>query len=165
MLDELKNLNYHGGKDGVLFFLCDVIGNSQIKVHDAEVICAHAPGKRYLSVRDLIEYCLAFGWIHLEEDAISVVPSIGEMLHDKDVLNTKLVTSSVDLLFSEGVFDSTMFSYDSLQCSFSFKNELFPLSLSSVRNVLISQHFLLPLRDARGSRFYISSDYELLPRT
>ena len=162
MLDELKNLNYHGGKDGVLFFLCDVIGNSQIKVHDAEVICAHAPGKRYLSVRDLIEYCLAFGWIHLEEDDISVVPSIGEMLHDKDVLNTKLVTSSVDLLFSEGVFDSTMFSYDSLQCSFSFKNELFPLSLSSVRNVLISQHFLLPLRDARGSRFYISSDYELL---
>ena len=84
------------------------------------------------------------------------------MLHDKDVLNTKLVTSSVDLLFSEGVFDSTMFSYDSLQCSFSFKNELFPLSLSSVRNVLISQHFLLPLRDARGSRFYISSDYEFL---
>lgn len=78
MLDELKNLNYHGGKDGVLFFLCDVIGNSQIKVHDAEVICAHAPGKRYLSVRDLIEYCLAFGWIHLEEDAISVVPSIGK---------------------------------------------------------------------------------------
>ena len=55
MLDELKNLNYHGGKDGVLFFLCDVIGNSQIKVHDAEVICAHAPGKGYLSVRDLIE--------------------------------------------------------------------------------------------------------------
>ena len=162
MLDELKNLNYHGGKDGLLFFLCDVIGNSQIKVHDAEVICAHASGKRYLSVRDLIEHCLAFGWIHLEEDAISVVPSIGEMLHDKDVLNTKLVTSSVNLLFSEGVFDSTMFSYDSLQCSFSFKNELFPLSLSSVRNVLISQHFLLPLRDAQGSRFYISSDYEIL---
>lgn len=162
MLDELKNLNYHGGKDGLLFFLCDVIGNSQIKIHDAEVICAHASGKRYLSVRDLIEYCLAFGWIHLEEDVISVVPSIGEMLHDKDVLNTKLVTSSVDLLFSEGVFDSTMFSYDSLQCSFSFKNELLPLSLSSVRNVLISQHFLLPLRDAQGSRFYISSDYELL---
>ena len=106
----------------MLFFLCDVIGNSQIKIHDAEVICAHAPGKRYLSVRDLIEYCLAFGWIHLEEDAISVVSSIGEMLHDKDVLNTKLVMSSVDLLFSEGVFDSTMFSYDSLQCSFSFKN-------------------------------------------
>ena len=97
MLDELKNLNYHGGKDGVLFFLCDVIGNSQIKIHDAEVICAHAPGKRYLSVRDLIEYCLAFGWIHLEEDAISVVSSIGEMLHDKDVLNT----NSIDGVLTE----------------------------------------------------------------
>ena len=162
MLDELKNLNYHGGKEGLLFFLCDVIGDSQIKIHDAEIICAHAPGKRYLSVKDLIKYCLAFGWINLKEDTISVLPSVNAVLHDKDTLNTELVTSSVNTLFTEGAFDSTMFSYDSIQSSYSFKNELFPLSLSSIRNMLISQHFLLPLRDTQGSRFYISPDYEFL---
>ena len=57
MLDELKNLDFHGGKEGLLFFLCDVIGNGKIKIHDAEIICAHAAGKRYLSVDNLIKYC------------------------------------------------------------------------------------------------------------
>lgn len=60
MLEELKNLNYHGGKDGLLFFLCDVIGRTGVSIRDAEVICSHAPGKRQLSVEDLVSYCLRF---------------------------------------------------------------------------------------------------------
>lgn len=56
MLEELKNLNYHGGKDGLLFFLCDVIGRTGVSIRDAEVICSHAPGKRQLSVEDLVSY-------------------------------------------------------------------------------------------------------------
>lgn len=55
-----------------------------------------------------------------------------------------------------------MFYYDSVQFRYAFKNELLPLSLSSVRNVLISQGFLIPLRDTQGTRFYISPTYDAL---
>lgn len=162
MLGALKNLKYQGGKEGLLFFICDVIGNGQITVRDAEVICAHVPGKHYLSVRDLISYCHAFGWIQASEDAVSVSPTIATLLNDKDRLNDTLIVSTVNQLFKEGIIDSNMFCYDSVQCSYAFKNELLPLSLSGVRNVLISQGFLIPLRDTQGTRFYISPTYDTL---
>ena len=73
MLEELKNLNYHGGKDGLLFFLCDVIGRTGVSIRDAEVICSHAPGKRQLSVEDLVSYCLALGWIKKEADDLVAI--------------------------------------------------------------------------------------------
>ena len=60
------------------------------------------------------------------------------------------------------MMDASMFYYDSVQCCYAFKNELFPLSLSGVRNVLISQGFLIPLRDTQMTRFYISPTYETL---
>ena len=162
MLDALKNLKYHGGKDGLLFFICDVIGSGQIKIRDAEIICAHAPGKHYLSVGDLIIYCQALGWIEVAEDVISVSPVIVEFLNDKDKLNDALIVSTVNQLFKESIMDPSMFSYDSVQCSYAFKNELLSLSLSGVRNVLISQGFLIPLRDTQGTRFYISPTYDAL---
>lgn len=87
MLEELKNLNYHGGKDGLLFFLCDVIGRTGVSIRDAEVICSHAPGKRQLSVEDLVSYCLALGWIKKEADPIVVISG-------KDI---------VDILISAGI--------------------------------------------------------------
>lgn len=162
MLDALKNLKYHGGKEGLLFFICDVIGNGQIKIRDAEVICAHAPGKHYLSVGDLISYCHALGWIEVSEDVVSISPIIATLLNDKDKLNDALIVSTVNQLFKENVMDSSMFCYDSVQFSYTFKNELLPLSLSSVRNVLISQGFLIPLRDTQGTRFHISPAYDAL---
>ena len=162
MLDALKNLKYHGGKEGLLFFICDVIGSGQIKIHDAEIICAHAPGKHYLSVGDLISYCHALGWIDVSEDVVSVTPVIAELLNDKDKLNDALIASTVNQLFYENIIGSSMFCYDSVQCSYAFKNELLPLSLSGVRNVLISQGFLIPLRDTQGTRFYISPTYDAL---
>lgn len=162
MLDALKNLKYHGGKEGLLFFICDLIGSGQIKIRDAEVICAHAPGKHYLSVGDLISYCHALGWIEVSEDVVSVSPAIALLLNDKEKLNDGLIVSTVNQLFKESILDSSMFCYDSVQCSYAFKNELLPLSLSSVRNVLISQGFLIPLRDAQGTQFYISPAYDAL---
>ena len=75
MLEELKNLNYHGGKDGLLFFLCDVIGRTGVSIRDAEVICSHAPGKRQLSVEDLVSYCLALGWI--KKEAVGKIHLLG----------------------------------------------------------------------------------------
>lgn len=162
MLEELKNLNYNGGKNGLLFFLCDVIGNHSIELHDAKILCSHAPGRHYLSVEELACYCNAFGWIKEEDNRISVSTDIISVLFDKEELNRKLITDTISRLFSEEVLNPSMFSYDSVLCCYSFKNEQLPLELSSVRNVLISQGFLITSRDSQGVRFYISSEYEEL---
>lgn len=162
MLEELKNLNYHGGKDGLLFFICDVIGHNEITLRDAEVICSHAAGKRQLSVEDLVSYCLALGWIKKEADALTIIPDIEPFLGDKEALNDTLIKSTVEQLFQDEIVNQAMFSYDSIQRRFAFKNELLPLSLSCVRNVLISQGFLIPQRDPQGTRFYIAPLYDTL---
>lgn len=162
MLDELKNLNYYGGKDGLLFFFCDVVGKNEIRIQDAEVICSHAPGKRHLSVGELIRYCHALGWIKVEEDVISLLPRFVTLSYDKEALNHELIISTIEQLFAEGILDSNMFSYDSVQCCYAFKNERLPLSLSCVRNVLISQGLLTPLRDDHGTRFYVEPIYDAL---
>ena len=147
MLDGLKNLNYQGGKDGLLFFICDVIGFNKIKTRDVEVICSHAPGKRHLSVDELVRYCLAFGWIKVEADIISLLPSFASYVCNKEELNKQIILSTVEQLFKEEILNPTMFSYDTIQCCYSFKNEFLPLSFSTVRNVLISQGFLITKRD------------------
>ncbi|HPY98725.1 MAG TPA: DUF3883 domain-containing protein [Clostridia bacterium] len=162
MLDELKNLEYYGNKESLLFFICDVIGYGKIKSKDAKVVCEHAPGKKHLSVEDLTKYCLALGWIHLSDNRISVSPSIIHLLNDKEKLNDTLILSTVKQLFNEHILDSNMFFYDSVRCCYAFRNELLPLSLSTVRNMLISQGFLMPLRDTQGTRFHISPKYETL---
>lgn len=146
----------------MLFFICDIIGTSAIKIHDAEIICARTPGKHYLSIADLMSYCTAFGWIQVSEDAISVTPDIAAFLGDKEMLNDMLIKSTVNQLFKGSILDSGMFYYDSVQCRFAFKNELLPLSLSTIRNMLISQGFLIPLREPQGTRFHISSTYDAL---
>lgn len=162
MLDDLKRINYQGGKDGLLFFICDVIGRNEIKIRDAEVICSHVPGKRYLSVKDLITYCLVFGWIDTGSNVVSVSPSFKAYVSDREALNEKLIQSTVEQLFIEGILDPTLFSYDAVQGCFSFKNELLPLAFSTVRNVLISQGFLVTARDDQGTKFYIAPTYDSL---
>ena len=146
----------------MLFFICDVIGRSGVRVRDAEVICSHAPGKRQLSVEDLVSYCLALGWIKKEANVLTIIADFEPLLDDREVLNEELTKSTVEQLFEGGVIDQTMFSYDSIQSSYAFKNELLPLSLSCVRNVLISQGFLIPQRDPQGTRFYIAPLYDTL---
>ena len=162
MLDVLKKLKYLGDKDGLLFFICNVIGSSQIRVKDAGIICGRSPGKHCLSIEDLIRYCHTLGWIQISEDVISVSPDIVPLLNDKEKLNDALIVSTVNQLFRETIMDASMFYYDSVQGCYAFKNELLPLSLSSVRNVLISQGFLIPSRDTQGTRFYISPTYDAL---
>ena len=162
MLDVLKKLKFHGDKDGLLFFICDVIGGGHVKIKDAEIICARSPGKYYLSIGDLVSYCCALGWIQISEDVLSVSPELVHLLNDKEKLNDALIVSTVNQLFEETLMDVSMFYYDSLHCCYAFKNELFPLSLSSLRNVLISQGFLISSRDTEMTRFYISPAYETL---
>ena len=160
MLDELKRLDYNGGKEGLLFFICDALGDHEIKVHDAEIICAHAPGKRYLSVKDLLGYCRAFGWIKTSGNIISLSPTIAAVINDKAKLNDTLVSSTVDSLFDADAFEPKMFTFDTVRGRYAFKNELFPLSLACVRNVLISQGFMAVKHDQQGIHFYISPIYD-----
>ncbi len=162
MLDELKNHEFRGGKDELLFFICDVIRQNTIKTQDAAIICSHVPGKRNLFIKDMINYCVAFDWIEVENDVISLSSHIAPYVSDKDVLNEKLILDTVEQLFAEGIFDSSLFAYDTFNGHYSFKNELFPLSLSSVRDVLISQGFLIAERNARETKFYIASLYDSL---
>ena len=89
MLDALKKLEYRGGRDGIIYFLCDVISNNEITIQDAEIICSHAPGRRSLSVNDLISYCLTFGWINVEIDVISISSSLAMWNSDKEGLDRK----------------------------------------------------------------------------
>lgn len=162
MSDVLENLKYRGGKDGLLFFICNVIGSNQISIHDAEVICSHAPGNHFLFASDLIDYCRAFGWIQSSDDVISLSQVITPLIGDKDELNDVLISSTIDQLFDKEIITAEMFNYDAVQCCYAFKNELLPLSLSSVRNILISQGFFIPSRDSQTTRFYIVPKFDPL---
>ena len=160
MLGELKNLECRGGKNGLLFFICDVIGCNKITIRDAEILCAHAPGNRQLSVVDLINYCLAFEWICVDANTITLSQSLTNLIGDREALNDKLILSTVEQLFVEEIFTPSMFSYDAVLSCYSFKNELLPLYLSGIRNVLINQGFLIPFRDKRVATFFIAQAYE-----
>lgn len=160
MLDELKNLRYQGGKDELLFFLYDVIGHREIRIRDIETICSHAPGGRFLSAADLLNYCHALGWIEIDADIVSLSSSIVAYVSDKDTLNDKLIRSTVEQLFVWETFNSSMFFFDVMKGCYSFRNELLPLHFSVVRNVLISQGFLIVVRDNQGVKFYIAQEYD-----
>lgn len=162
MLDVLKDLKYNGGKEGLLFFFCDVLNLRSIKIQDAEIICSHATNTRQLSVKDILSYCNAFGWVHISNEYISVTADIQPFIDDREKLNNVLVESSVEQLFSLQIFTPYMFSYDSVRYCYSFKNELLPLSFASVRNVLISQGFIIPIRDNQETQFIISHSFESL---
>lgn len=160
MLDELKNLKYLGGKEGLLCFFCDVVGARRVSVSDAEIICSHLYGKQNLSVKEVVKYCSAFGWIQVVKGIISVSSDIIPLLENKEKLNDALVRSAIKRLFNENIITSDTFSYDALQHQYIFKNELFPLSLSAIRNMLISQGFLIPKREPWGTYFYLASTYD-----
>lgn len=160
MLDALKNLKHLGGKEGLLFFFCDVVGTRQVPISDAEIICSHLYGKQNLSVEEVVKYCSALGWIQVAEGRISISPDIIPFLKDKEKLNDALIKSTIKRLFDENIMSSSIFSYDSIQHQYIFKNELFPLSLSGIRNVLISQGFLIPQRETWGTYFYLAPAYD-----
>lgn len=160
MLDALKNLKYLGGKEGLLLFFCDVVGTRQVSVSDAEIICSHLYGKQNLSVEEIVKYCSVLGWIQVAEGIISVSPDIIPFLKDKEKLNDALIKTTVKRLFDENIMASSIFSYDSIRYQYIFKNELFPLSLSGIRNVLISQGFLIPQRETWGTHFYLAPAYD-----
>ena len=162
MLNELRNLNNLGGKDGLLFFLCDVIGKRQLSIHDAEILCSHRPGHSKLTVNELVQYCCALNWIHLDEEIIFLEPTVRDLIYDKEVLNRELISQTVNVLFQEQVFEPELFYYDEVGSFYYFRNSSFPLALFCIRNMLISQGFIIPIRGFQTTSFYIAEEYEHL---
>lgn len=91
-----------------------------------------------------------------------LVDDLKEHVEHGRQINDYLIKSAVNLLFDSDILTADMFFYDSVQSQYGFKNECFPLKLSSIRNVLLSQGFLRVNRSITGSHFYVSPEYETL---
>lgn len=161
MLDELKNLDYPGCKDELLYFVRSIIGKRDMKAEDIRVLCAHAPAGYQLRADALINYSTCFGWLNRAE-TISVCEEISAILEDDTLLNQYMVKSTLKALFDNNIFAANMFVYDIDKQKVSFRNELLPLSCASIRNVLISQELLVVERESGKTLFWIHPDFEKL---
>lgn len=159
MLDELKRLNYPGRKKDLLYFLQSVVGNNVINLDDIRVLCTHAPAGFQLRDEDLVAYCTCFGWIS-QNEGISVCTEILAVLNNESRLNCYMIESTLETLFNNKILTVEMFVYDIEKCQIAFRNELLPLSYASIRNVLVSQEFLIIEREEHKTMFWVHSDYE-----
>lgn len=159
MLDELKRLNYPGRKEELLYFLQSIVGNKIIWLDDIRVLCIHAPAGYQLRAEYLVAYCACFGWIS-QNEGISASTEIRAILSDELQLNRYMVESTLGTLFHNGILTADMFIYDIEKCQVSFRNELLPLSFASIRNVLVSQEFLIIEREDRKTLFWVNPDFE-----
>ena len=162
MLNALKNLKYRGGKEGLIFFICDVIGINGIKISDAAVVCSHTPEKRCLDVESLIKYCSALGWIRISDGFLILKEEIKDDIVNREKVNLALIISTIKQLFKEEIIDADMFCFDAVSNDYLFKNELLPLEFACIRNVLISQGFFIPIRSCNLTSFHINNQYNLL---
>lgn len=159
MLDELKRLNYPGRKEDLLYFLQSIVGNNIVMLDDIRVLCTHAPAGFQLSADSLVAYCTSFGWV-IQDEGISACDEIRAVLNDNVRLNYYMVESTLKTLFDKKILTADMFIYDIDKCQVSFRNELLPLSYASIRNVLISQEFLIIERAAHKTVFWVHPDFE-----
>lgn len=158
MLSGLKNLEFPGRKEDIIFFLQSVIGEKSLTLEDVRRVCLHAPGKRQLAVDALVKYCECFGLIKYDYQ-VSLDKSIKSMGMEAETVNDEIIYRTIDKLFEAGIFTPDLFFYDCSKEKIVFKNEYFPLNFSSVRNVLVSQGFLKVER-TQGIRFHVNSRYE-----
>lgn len=158
-MEELKNLNYPGGKEEILFFLQSIVGENHLTIDDIRVICSHAPGKYQLVVDSLLKYCACFNWV-VCQDHISLNEKLLPQITSSGALNRELINSTIDCLFMNNVLQRDMFSFDIVQQRCFFRNERLPLVYSAIRNLLISQGFFNVVRNEKNAVFYIGSDYE-----
>ncbi len=160
MLDELKNLKTPGNREGFWFFLGSIIGDKQLSYEDIRVLCSHAPGSCQIVLPEMVQYCSAFGWIQITENMISLAPEILDVHQDINALNKQLIHKTLIALFESEAFRISMFSFDALSHRTLFRNELFPLNYSVIRNTLINMGFFDIARSIHGTTFFVSETYE-----
>ena len=99
MLEELRNLKYSPTKEGIIYFLIDIVGKNKYDISALNVLCTHAPGRYQLSASYMLSYCLAFGWILYEDGKYFLSKEIARGISDKTKLNNKLIEDSIRILF------------------------------------------------------------------
>ena len=159
MLEELKNLNYAPTKSGLTYFLSDIIGQRRFTYDVITMLCAHAPEKYQVYAPHIVAYSKAFKWLLEENNQYEVAPEFINILNKKDLLNDRLISETVESLFEANVLTPTMFSYELALGRICFKNEMFPLEYSSIRNTLTNQGFFLIERTNQRTNFFVASEY------
>lgn len=159
MLEELRNLKYSPTKEGIIYFLIDIVGKNKYDISALNVLCTHAPGRYQLSASYMLSYCLAFGWILYEDGKYFLSKEIARGISDKTKLNNKLIEDSIRILFDVQLINPGMFIYNADSDRIRFRNELFPLEYSAIRNTLISQGVFEVKRTFQRTYFYLAEEY------
>lgn len=159
MLEELRNLKYSPTKEGIIYFLIDIVGKNKYDISALNVLCTHAPGRYQLSASYMLSYCLAFGWILYEDGKYFLSKEIARGISDKTKLNNKLIEDSIRILFDVQLINPGMFIYNADSDRIRFRNELFPLEYSAIRNTLISQGVFEVKRTFQRTYFYLEEEY------
>ena len=159
MLEELRNLKYSPTKEGIIYFLIDIVGKNKYDISALNVLCTHAPGRYQLSASYMLSYCLAFGWILYEDGKYFHSKEIARGISDKTKLNNKLIEDSIRILFDVQLINPGMFIYNADSDRIRFRNELFPLEYSAIRNTLISQGVFEVKRTFQRTYFYLEEEY------
>ena len=162
MLNERRTTNFTYGKESIIFFFQNILNDRHIKKKDIELLCSHAPEKYHLYADDLIDYCLRYHWIILENDEIFISKELLPYLNNKDQLNDYLINSTINTLFNNKLLESSLFEYDSFHNAFYIKSQLLPISLFKTRNVLASQGFFIREKKGVSTLFFVNQKYESL---
>lgn len=161
MLEELRSLNNPGDRQSILFFLSKIIKDRKLSRLDIFKMCKHTQCDLHLDIDALIIYASSFHWIE-KSPLITLNNNILPYLNDEIKLNAILIEMTVKDLFEANLFCMELFSFDIANQSYKFHNEKFPLKLSVVRNVLMSQGFFTTMRKNGVLQFYVAKKYEKL---
>lgn len=161
MSEDLRNLEFPGGKEDLLCFLREVISDRVLSIEDVQVLCSKIP-VRYMLCNLLIDYCSSFHWIMQNNGNIWIDASLSRYIASEKNLNTALIISAVRKMFDLNIFSADMFKYDVSVSKILFRNELLPLVYSSIRNVLVSQGFFEAAPNSCGNLLYINPNFEEL---
>ena len=142
MLNEQRTTNFTYGKESIIFFFQNILNDRHIKKKDIELLCSHAPEKYHLYADDLIDYCLRYHWIILENDEIFISKELLPYLNNKDQLNDYLINSTINTLFNNKLLESSLFEYDSFHNAFYIKSQLLPISLFKTKSKCASYIFV-----------------------
>ena len=159
MLEKLRNLKYSPTKEGIIYFLTDIVGENKYDISILNVLCTHAPDRFQLSASYMLSYCLAFGWVMCEDGNCFLSKEITRYVSDKTKLNNKLIEDSIVMLFNYDLISSDMFVYDADSDRIRFRNEVFSLEYSAIRNTLISQGLFEVNRTLQRTFFYLAEEY------
>lgn len=159
MLEEVKNLKYSPTKEGIIYFLVDIVGKNKYDISVLNVLCTHAPHRFQLSASYMLIYCLAFDWVLCEDDKYFLSKEIVGCVGDKTKLNNKLIEDSITMLFDANLITSDMFAYDVDSDRIRFRNERLSLEYSAIRNALISQGLFELKRTSHSTIFYLAEEY------